>query len=64
MITIYAFNYGSEVFVNGLKKYYAHVVFGIFWGGSKIGFDVDVFKVFTCFGGGRNRCGVNVFTRG
>ena len=44
--------YGSEVFVNGLKKYYAHAVFGIFWGGLKIGIDIDMFKVFTCLGRG------------
>ena len=41
-----------------------HVIFGIFWSGLKIGIDVDVFKVFTCLGGGRKRCGVSVFTRG
>ena len=41
-----------------------HAIFGIFWSGLKIGIDVDVFKVFTCLGGGRKRCGVSVFTRG
>ena len=43
--------YGSEVFVNGLKKYYSHARFGIFRGGLKINIDDDVFKVFIFLGG-------------
>ena len=53
MITNSTLNYKSEVFVNGLKKYYVYAIFGFFLVVLKIGIDVDMFKVFTSLGGGR-----------
>jgi len=44
-------NYGSQWFVNGLKKDSMDVVFGIFRGGLKKGSMSMWGEIFTCLGG-------------